>query len=229
MDGFIGICRKLALPIQKHFLKLEFMKKSRRKLNFPVILFLFFFMSACDETRTKEKSTASRPINDKTVKYAKGFDIQNYKGHKKLIIKSPYPDAEQYQEIILIADPKMDFEGDYKINMPVKKIVATSTTHIPMIEILEEAESLVGFPGTGYISSKKTVSRIANGQVKELGNEQDFNTEVLLSLQPDVLIAFSMGKSNKLYRNIEKNGIPVIFNGDWLEDTPLGREMQEIS
>jgi iron complex transport system substrate-binding protein len=199
------------------------MKKSHYKFNLILIPFLFFFLVACDKTRQKEKSSSSPPENIKIVKYAKGFDIQNYNGYKKLIIKSPYPDAEQYQEFILISDKKMDFDGDDKINVPIKKIVVTSTTHIPMIEILDETESLLGFPGTGYISSKETVSRVEKGWVKELGNEQDFNTEVLLSLQPEVLVAFSMGKSNKLYRNIEKNGIPVIFNGDWLEDTPLGR------
>ncbi|MCA0931509.1 ABC transporter substrate-binding protein [Lutimonas saemankumensis] len=199
------------------------MKNTSNNLNLLLIFFLCFFIHSCDQTGPKEKTSASPPVNKKIVKYARGFDIQDLNGYKKLIIKSPYPDAEQYQEFILIADKKMDFDGGFKINVPVEKIIATSTTHIPMIEILGEAESLMGFPGTSYISSEKTVSRLEKGLVKELGNEQDFNTEVLLSLQPDVLIAFSMGKSNKLYRNIEKNGIPVIFNGDWLEDSPLGR------
>lgn len=199
------------------------MKKSPRKLHFILVLFLVFLILSCDESRNKNKEQEIGGVNEKTIKYAAGFDIQNYKGYKKLIIKSPYPDAEHYQEFVLIRDEKIDFEGSNKINVPVKNIVATSTTHIPMIEILEETESLVGFPGTGYISSEKTIARVEKGLVKELGNEQDFNTEVLLSLHPDIVVAFSMGKSNKVYRNIEKNGITVIFNGEWLEDTPLGR------
>ncbi|UCE92630.1 MAG: ABC transporter substrate-binding protein [Flavobacteriaceae bacterium] len=199
------------------------MKKSPRKLHFILVLFLVFLILSCDESRNKNKEQEIGGVNEKTIKYAAGFDIQNYKGYKKLIIKSPYPDAEHYQEFVLIRDEKIDFEGSNKINVPVKNIVATSTTHIPMIEILEETESLVGFPGTGYISSEKTIARVEKGLVKELGNVQDFNTEVLLSLHPDIVVAFSMGKSNKVYRNIEKNGITVIFNGEWLEDTPLGR------
>ena len=122
-----------------------------------------------------------------------------------------------------MSDKEMDFDGDNKIYVPVKKLVATSTTHIPMIEILDETNSLIGFPTTNYISSKKTIERVKQGKIKDLGNEQDFNTEVLISLQPEVMIAFSMGKSSKLYENIEQNGIPVIYNGDWLEDSPLGR------
>lgn len=191
---------------------------------FHLILFgLTLMLISCNEPKKKIKEGENNNESKTLIKYAKGFDIQVYKGYTKLIIKSPYPDATQYQEFILISDKKMDFNGDYKIYVPVKKLVATSTTHIPMIEILDEANSLIGFPTTNYISSKKTIERVKQGKVKDLGNEQDFNTEVLISLQPEVMIAFSMGKSSKLYENIEKNGIPVIYNGDWLEDSPLGR------
>ncbi|MGI9532845.1 ABC transporter substrate-binding protein [Lutimonas sp.] len=199
------------------------MKNDILRLKMIFILSVLMLISSC-EKQTKKVQTENENTNTKTfIKYAKGFDIQQFNGYKKLIIKSPYPDAEQYQEFILVSDELRDFDGENKILVPLQTLVATSTTHIPMIEILDEVNTLIGFPNTDYISSKKTRERIKNGQVKDLGNEQDFNTEVLLSLQPDALVAFSMGKSNKLYTNIEKNGIPVIFNGDWLEATPLGR------
>ncbi|MCP4882804.1 MAG: ABC transporter substrate-binding protein [Flavobacteriales bacterium] len=198
--------------------------KNRNLYQFYLIfLGLILSVISCDQAKEKVKINENNNEFITSVKYAKGFDVQLYKGYTKLIIKSPYPDAKQYQEFILVSDRKVDFEGSNKIYVPVKKMVATSTTHIPMIEILDETNSLIGFPTTDYISSKKTVARVRNGEVKDLGNEQDFNTEVLISLQPDIMVAFSMGKSGKLYQNIEKNGIPVVFNGDWLEDSPLGR------
>ena len=109
------------------------------------------------------------------------------------------------------------------IQVPVKNIVVTSTTHIPMLELLGEEKSLVGFQDTNYISSEKTRKRIDSGFVRELGNEAAMNTEVLFELQPDVVIGFAMNSVNKTYNLIEKHGIPVIINGDWLEETPLGR------
>ena len=199
------------------------MKHDKLNLILRLAFILLILFSSC--TKPKKLIISEEPFSEskKLIKYAKGFDIQIYKGYTKLIIKSPYPDAEQYQEFILISNKESDFDGENKIYTPVQKLVATSTTHIPMIEILGETNSLIGFPNTDYISSKKTRQRVANNLVKDLGNEQDFNTEVLISLQPDVMVAFSMGKSTKLYNNIEQNGIPVIYNGDWLEATPLGR------
>ena len=70
---------------------------------------------------------------------------------------------------------------------------------------------------------KKTRALIDSGKVKELGKEYAMNTEVLLELNPDVVIGFAMTKTNKSYNLIEQNGIPVLINGDWIEETPLGR------
>ena len=199
------------------------MKNSRIPIIHLILLGLLWTVISCNKPKKEIKVNQKDNQSKTSIKYAKGFDIEIYKGYTKLIIKSPYPDATQYQEFILMSDREMDFDGDNKIYVPVKKLVATSTTHIPMIEILDETNSLIGFPTTNYISSKKTIERVKQGKIKDLGNEQDFNTEVLISLQPEVMIAFSMGKSSKLYENIEQNGIPVIYNGDWLEDSPLGR------
>ena len=199
------------------------MKNSRIPIFYLILSGLLLTVISCNKPKKEIQVNQENNESQTSIKYAKGFDIQIYKGYTKLIIKSPYPDATQYQEFILISDKEMDFDGEYKIHVPVKKLVATSTTHIPMIEILDETNSLIGFPTTNYISSKKTIERVKQGKIKDLGNEQDFNTEVLISLQPEVMIAFSMGKSSKLYENIEQNGIPVIYNGDWLEDSPLGR------
>jgi len=191
-----------------------------RNLLLPILFICFF---SCDEKKETSVSEENKIKSKFLIKYAQGFDLQYYNGYKKLIIKSPYPDAEQYQEFILVSDKKNDFDGLNKLFIPIQKVVATSTTHIPMIEILGEANSIIGFPNTDFISSKKTRQRIKDGLVIDLGNEQNFNTEVLISLQPDALIAFSMGNSTKIYQTIELNKIPVIYNGDWLEETPLGR------
>jgi len=46
---------------------------------------------------------------------------------------------------------------------------------------------------------------------------------LLLDLKPDIVIGFSINSNNKMFATIEKMNIPVILNGAWLEETPLGR------
>ena len=187
-----------------------------------VILLFIFLLFSC-----KQENKLTNTIKTNTlVKYAKGFGIQNYSNHKKLIITSPYPNAKQALEYIIIPKGNQIPDSLKKRNIirtPIEKLVVTSTTHIPMLELLEVEKSLVGFPNLKYISSTKTRARIDNDEIIELGNEEWMNTEILLDLSPELLIGFSMSSNNKMFNTIEKAGIPVVLNGDWLEETPLGR------
>lgn len=59
--------------------------------------------------------------------------------------------------------------------------------------------------------------------VRQLGKNEGINTEVLLELQPDVVIGFGVDGTNRTFETIKKSGIPVIFNGDWVEASPLAK------
>ena len=92
-----------------------------------------------------------------------------------------------------------------------------------MVELLEEEKSIVGFPFSKYVSSEKTRQLIDLGKIKEIGKENDLNTEILLDLQPELIVGYSVSSADKSLSTIQKSGINVIYNGDWLEETPLGR------
>jgi iron complex transport system substrate-binding protein len=109
------------------------------------------------------------------------------------------------------------------ISIPIQKIVVTSTTHIPSLEMLGVEQTLIGFPHLDYISSDKVVAQIAAKKVAELGENQSLNTEVLIDLQPDVIIGFGIDNNNPTLDNLQKSGLKVMLNGDWNEETPLGK------
>ena len=189
-----------------------------------LLTIVFILLNACHKKSSKEIIDTTI-TNNSIIKYAQGFDIINSKAQKKLVIKSPYIGASDNYEYILKNGNDNDQSNKHinDIITPIRKIVVTSTTHIPMLELLGEEKALVGFQNTDYVSSPKTRERIETGFVKELGNEASLNTEILLELRPDAVIGFTMGGMNKTYNLIEKHGVPVIINGDWLEETPLGR------
>jgi iron complex transport system substrate-binding protein len=112
---------------------------------------------------------------------------------------------------------------DAVIPVPVENLVVTSTTHIPALEALDVGDRLSGFPGTDYISSAYTRARVSEGKVEDLGNNEMMNTEITLRLKPDVVIGFSISSENKTYETLKRSGIPVVYNGDWTEQTPLGK------
>lgn len=186
-------------------------------------IFAFTLLTMLFSCKNDQKNVESEDkINtESTIKYAKGFDIQHFKDYTKLTVKAPYQNSTDVFEFMLTRN-KSNSELN-AIQIPINSIVVTSTTHIPMLELLQVENKLVGFPNTDYISSAKTRSLIAKGSIKELGHEESINTELLLDLKPDLVVGFSLNSNNKMFSVIEKLGIPVLLNGDWVEETPLGR------
>ncbi len=194
--------------------------KSVKILVYLLVVSLYI---SCEKAPKK----TSQLLSKVTVKYAKGFEIVRMEGGTKLIIKSPYPDATEQQEFYLSnkqTTGDLQLTSDFRVlQTPIDRLVVTSTTHIPMLELLGVPDRLIGFPNLKYISSEAMIRRIKAGAVVELGKEQSINTEMLLDLQPEVVVAFALNGENKALNTIEKAGIPVLLNGDWLEETPLGR------
>jgi iron complex transport system substrate-binding protein len=176
----------------------------------------------CKQPTTQQENTPE----SNGVQYATGFTISKVEDHTVISIVNPESNNKKelryalVEKDISVKNP----EGyDAVVRVPLKKIVVTSTTHIPSLEALGLENSLVGFPNLKYISSKKTRDNISKDRVKELGNNQDINIEVLLELAPDVVVGFTLEGNNKSLQTIEKTGIPVLINADWRETHPLGK------
>lgn len=192
--------------------------------NILFVLFPLIFFSC--KTEKKEFSDIALSGDTLEVKYAKGFSIVQYDGFKIMKVENPWPEADKTYTYLLVEEESKvpaSIEYDHKIKIPLNKIVVTSTTHIPSLETIEEENTLIGFPGLDYISSEKTRERIGDGKITELGKNEAINTEVLISLQPEAVVGFAVSGTNKTFNTIEKSGIPVLFNGDWTEESPLGK------
>ena len=193
-----------------------------------MLLSLCLFV-ACKQNKTTV-SADSIGGQELSLKYANGFSAKLYDTYKVLTITNAWPNSEiTYQFALLTENEVKSREGfdpskfDHVINLPLNKIVVTSTTHIPALELLGVEDKLVGFPGCDYISSEKTRKRIENEEIRELGKNEGINTEVLLELDPDLVIGFGVDGTNRSFETIEKSGIPVIYNGDWVESSALAK------
>ena len=188
---------------------------------------LFLVILSFSLVECKNESKPNVIISAKNeVRYAKGFSIQNYDGYSVVKVKNPWPKATKTYTYIL-KEKKGIVPDSLKQNLiipvPIKTIVVTSTTHIPSLELLDEVNTLIGFPHCDYISSEKVRSRIDSGNIKELGNNQDLNTEGLLDMQPNVIIGYGIDNKNPTLDNLQKSGLKVMLNGDWNEENALGK------
>ena len=189
-----------------------------------IVLFNLLLLCGCKKNSTISSDSATTAKNE--IKYAKGLEIYHHKGYSILMITHPWPDAKTPFTYILqekngnIPD---SLEQYPRISVPIQSIVVTSTTHIPALELLGVENTLVGFPNTDFISSPKTRKRIDSGQVKEVGTNETLNPEILIDMSPDVIVSFGLNNSNPTLDNLQKSGLKVLLNGDWNEQSPLGK------
>ena len=190
-----------------------------------VIFFLCVFTFAC-EVKKAASPESYQTVSQTTIQYAEGFAV-HYQGNNKLVeVKQPFQGATSGYKYLLVptGETVTQTESDvHIIHVPIRSIVCTSTTHIPLLDYLGEGDKLVGFPSTDYISSAKIRKRIDEGHVTDLGVDQGINLERLTVLQPEMVMGYMMNSDYGQFEKMEELNIPVVLNSEYLEKHPLGR------
>ncbi|WP_226975946.1 ABC transporter substrate-binding protein [Zobellia nedashkovskayae] len=195
-----------------------------------ILVLMFCLFIACKTDKKKDSSLPNTPAAEIEISHAKGFTIEKSNNGLTIIeVLSAWPGANTSFKYALIPKNKMASmtlnKDDYDaiVATPVERLIVTSTTHIPSLEALGVLDKLVGFPKTELISSENARKLIDNGDIKELGNNETLNTEIAISLKPDVVVGFGMNNQNKAYETVMRSNIPIVYNGDWTEESPLGK------
>ncbi|GGD99246.1 ABC transporter substrate-binding protein [Planktosalinus lacus] len=191
-----------------------------------VLLFAFLVFISCKNEKNTPPATTTTSEKSIEISYAQGFSITDKGDYKIIEVTNPWPEAGKTFRYALVKD-KETFEStetfDAIVQVPVQNLIVTSTTHIPSLDMLGETDKLIAFPNLDYVSSENTRKRIAEGRITEIGNNESINTENVIDLQPDVMIGFAVTGNNKTYETLQRAGIPIVFNGDWTEQNPLGK------
>ncbi|HKL19871.1 MAG TPA: ABC transporter substrate-binding protein [Halalkalibaculum sp.] len=200
---------------------------------FYLVLFTGFLLSAaCSGEKSREAqaihaSQATVSFKDTVeVKYASGFRISYRDNYKLLEILNPYQDrTDTLRYVLKPREIQLDttFRNAQVIDIPVRTMIATSTTHIALTEMLNANEIITGMVGAEYAYSSEIRQRLKQGKITGF-NQGEFNKEQALAMQPD-LIMVSAGQSSQFddYRVLMESGIDVLINSEWLETTPLGK------
>ena len=191
--------------------------------NIFSLLFSLLVLSGCSvSTDTYETESEGESIQ---LKYATGLTLKEGENHYVVEILTPYKGASSSLKYILYqrGTEKPDVKADAYIQVPVTSIVCTSTTHIPLLDYLGESDALVGFPSLDYISSPTMRGKIDRGEIEELGVDDALNIENLVTLNPEMVMGYTMSADFGQFNLIKEAGIPVVLNAEYLEQHPLGR------
>ncbi|MBI5538569.1 MAG: ABC transporter substrate-binding protein [Bacteroidia bacterium] len=156
------------------------------------------------------------------LKYAKHLDFSISDSVIAVRVYNPWQSAKDKSFNYLFSINKSK-KNDF-INIPVKRVICLSTSHIGFITALNKQMNIIGVSGAQFVYDSLTQLLIKQGKIVDVGYEQSLNYELILSLKPDVIIAYGVESKNVGYvTKLEELGLPVVFVAEYLEETPLAK------
>lgn len=196
-----------------------------KRLHFVIGLFvLAITIVSCGGNGNSSVSTYADSIY--LPEYASGFRILGAEGRSSVIIESvnPWQGADSVVTRLFIArdgeEPPQGFEGQV-IEGNARRIVAMSSTHIAMLDVIGETARVVGVSGMDFISNDAVRSR--RDSIGDVGYDGNVNYELLLSLQPDIILLYGTNGASGMEPKLKELGIPYVYIGEYLEDSALGK------
>lgn len=160
-----------------------------------------------------------------SLQFARNLSIAWCDGYVSVRIRDPWDTLRQRQHYVLVdrdAPLPADLPADgILIRTPVERAVIYTSVHTAIAEQLGALDRVVGVCEPEYITSQVVLDRIAAGRITDVGLSTSPNTERIVDLGSDLIIASPFENSG--YGNAEKLGIPIVEAADYMENHPLGR------
>ena len=196
--------------------------------------FVFFFIPfliwgvLCCTPGRKKPSDPTVADHSLPVSYAKGFTISDNGKYRKITVLDPWQQSAgisfEYYLVDREKDVPAELEGKQVIKTPVRSVICLSTSHIGFLSALNEIASLKALSGAGFVSDTKVQKAVALKKVFDIGYDQGINYELILSLKPDLIMAYGVGGEVTGFINkLRDLGLNVILNGEYLEESPLAK------
>ncbi len=200
-----------------------------KKLTFFFVYILFLILGVLCCTNGKKKSP--HPFVEGQIlplSYAKGFSISSYEQYRKITVLNPWQQSQgisfEYYLVDCNKPIPVELEGKQIVRTPVNCVICLSTSHIGFLSALNEISSLKALSGAGFVSEPQVREALKLKKVFDVGYDQGINYELILSLKPDMIMAYGVGGEVTGFVNkLRDLGLNVILNGEYLEDSPLAK------
>ena len=157
--------------------------------------------------------------------YAKGYTVKYLPDHVRLVdIHDPQKESSSTFHYALV--PKgikpVGIPSDYTvIETPVEHVMCMTSLQLSNFIRLDACDYVVGITSTRHLFNKEMNDRLKSGETVKIGIEGNFDNEVIMSMNPDVIFISPFKRGG--YDAMREIGIPLVPHLGYKEMTPLGQ------
>jgi iron complex transport system substrate-binding protein len=206
------------------------MNVQKHLLSGSLLLFLCLIAGCGQEKQQHSEDTLTQSLKNTyaekvTIHHAKGFTVDYFDHFKVVKIVSPsLGDTACYLLVERGTVKPQGFPDHQTIEIPIRSLAAMSSTHVGLVGFLDAYPILKGLGSLQYVYASEVNAMIDRGAIEEVGREQGINEEKIIAMDPDLVMATgNPGAKSPHYQTLSAAEIPVMFNSEWIETTPLAR------
>ena len=149
------------------------------------------------------------------VKYATGFSVKD-SADIRLV------DIGKKDHFALVRSNNVEVPTNYtKVVVPIKNTICMTALQLSNFTVLDAHDVVKGITGTKNLFDKDILQRVKEGKIVKIGMEGEFDTELVLAANPDVIFISPSKRGG--YDAIKETKITLVPHLGYKELDPLGQ------
>lgn len=179
-----------------------------------ILISLLFVNCSHKQGNTSGLSIKNLLLAENQIRYAKGFNLIRYPEYTKMIVFNPWKKNDTLASYLVSRHPD---------RVPVTSAAVLSSTSLGMFELLGASNKISACTDPKLIYDSVLYHRYLNGKLIDLGESIHPNIEAIIALSPGLVMKYIYESKDMADEKITNAGIPIAYNLEFMETTPLGR------
>ena len=172
-------------------------------------------LTSCQQKKSKAASDAETADSLAAPRYAKGYQVKDSAGVRLVDI------GDDYHFALVSQQDATAPEGYTKVVVPIRSAICMTALQLSNFTALDAHDIVKGLTGTKNLFNKDILQRVKDGRMVKIGMEGNFDTEMVLAANPDVIFISPFKRGG--YDAIRETGITLVPHLGYKELDPLGQ------
>ena len=186
-----------------------------RRIIYVITALVLCACAGKNGTTSGQSDTTTDSLVEVSVKYATGFTVRDSADVR-------FVEVGKKDRFALVHSDDTPVPADYiKVRVPIYNTICMTALQLSNFTVLNAHDVVKGITGTKNLFNQDILQRVKYGQIVKIGMEGNFDTELVLAANPNVIFISPSKRGG--YDAIKETGITLVPHLGYQELDPLGQ------